>query len=148
MYGKMQESEFSKKSACDIYLSKGLFSQSTEWLICSSPWTFCRVLCGSLTTVADNLILVELVVSNALLLCSQPEPDAPEALLFLTFDSVFWAIHVLLFSIVEEYNPDISISTVVPLLLLGRLRQFSNTLNSFLNHSLFFSGSFWSSIVC
>ena len=49
--------------------------------------------------MADNLILVELGGEQCsfVLLCSQPEPDSPEALLFLTFDSVFRAVHVLFY---------------------------------------------------
>ena len=49
----------------------------------------------------------------------------------------------VLFSAIEECDADILISMVALLLLSGRLSLFSNALDSFLSHSLFFSGSFW-----
>lgn len=53
-----------------------------------------------------------------------------------------------LLSAVEEYDADILFSIVVPLLLLGKLRLFSNSLNSFLSYLLSFSDSFWTDTVC
>lgn len=146
MYGKMQESEFSKKKNLpEIYL-RGCFPKAQSGSSVLHPEL------SALTTVADKLILVELGGEQRSLFCFVHNQTltllkhCSSSLLTLCVSSN--TCFVLLFSTVEEYNADILISMVVPLLLLGRLRQFSNTLNSFLNHSFFFSDSFWTSIIC